>query len=233
MLCTECSNEVRPVVAVDIDGTLGDFHTHFCNFAETYLGRQLRRDYLGIGGTGSFRTWACALWGINDGTWYDIKLAYRQGAQKRSMPIFSGAQYLCKSIREAGAELWLTTTRPYLRLDNIDPDTRAWLHRYSIEYDGLLYDEGKYERLAEIVDPKRVVAVLDDLPEQWQDAAAIFGWRVPILRKTQWNSGVRCEQAVFDLYNARNEITKRIDDWKEKHGGNGRLRTESTSGTRS
>jgi hypothetical protein len=38
VLCTRCSSVVKPLVAVDIDGTLGDYHTHFLNFAREYLG---------------------------------------------------------------------------------------------------------------------------------------------------------------------------------------------------
>ena len=38
MKCTECGRELRPVVAIDIDGTLGDFHGHFIKFIVDYLG---------------------------------------------------------------------------------------------------------------------------------------------------------------------------------------------------
>ena len=39
MLCTSCSAVIRPVVAFDLDGSLGDYHNHFLNFAEGYLDR--------------------------------------------------------------------------------------------------------------------------------------------------------------------------------------------------
>lgn len=213
MRCTDCGGLVRPVVAIDIDGTLADFHSHFLAFGEQYLdvvGDYASRAY---DGTGSFREWCCGVWDCDEYTWRQVKLAYRQGGMKRSLPPFHGAAEICRAIREAGAELWVTTTRPYLRLDGIDPDTRFWLERRGIEYDGLLYDEDKYLRLAERVEKSRVVAVLDDLPEQWSAASEHFGWRVPLLRRTTWNRGVSCDQGVDDLVEGRTVIVERIKTW--------------------
>lgn len=217
MLCSDCSAQVRPVVAVDIDGTLGDYHGHFIHFAASYLGQlPTRLDY---GGKSNFKQWFQRHYLVDDRTWKDIKLAYRQGAMKRTMPAYPGAASLCQNIIIDGAELWLTTTRPFQRLDNIDPDTREWLSRQGIVYYGLLYDEDKYRVLADNVQPERVVAVLDDLPEQFHAASAAFGWRVPILARNPYNREVRCEQDAMDLAEAQEIIQTRIRDWKEKHEG--------------
>lgn len=188
MRCSSCSEEVKPVVAIDIDGTIGDYHGHFIAFAEKYLDTAGGGAWdFGGGWEGEFKDWCCSQWGIDSRTWRDIKLAYRQGAQKRSMPIYRGSAMMVTMLRSSGIEVWLTTTRPYLRLDNVDPDTRAWLDRFGIGYDGLLYDDDKYEILAERIDPGRVVAVLDDLPEQTLEAKRLFGDDVPILRRSRWN----------------------------------------------
>jgi hypothetical protein len=234
MLCSECSKAVKPVVAVDIDGTLGDYHGHFIRFAASYLGvKSPSFDYYGVG---LFKTWFIERYKIDERTWYDIKLAYRQGGMKRSMPVYPGAAMLCHMIRSAGAELWLTTTRPFLRLDNVDPDTRFWLDQQAIEYDGLLYDEDKYKVLAERLDGRRVVAVLDDLPEQFEAASSAFHWKVPLLRRNPYNTAVVCEQTVKDLGKAWPIIAERIDRWKELHEDHhvtGQQRQEQRDRTRS
>jgi hypothetical protein len=215
MRCEECGREVRPVVALDIDGTLGDYHRHFLRFLFAYLGISTLPAGRGLyTGAENFGDWVTETFQIDRRTYRDIKLAYRQGAQKRSMPWFSGARELTIAIRVWDADLWLTTSRPYLRLDNVDPDTRAWLDRHHIEYDHLLYDEDKYSVLATQVDPARVVAVLDDLPSMYDAAAAVFGEAVPILNKTPWNSAVRRPNDVFDLSMARALIRDRIRAWK-------------------
>jgi uncharacterized HAD superfamily protein len=201
---------LRPVVAIDIDGTLGDYHGHFIRFAEGYFGRQLPRDY---DGSVEFHE---AL-GIPLGEYRDAKLAYRQGGNKRTMPRFDGAGILIRRLRQV-SEVFITTTRPYLRLDQTDPDTREWLRRHEVEFDGLLYDEDKYEKLATIVDPRRVVAVLDDLSEQYDNAKRIYGDRVPILRRNNYNAAMNRPNVVHDLAEALSEINERIHEWEQHNG---------------
>ena len=211
MRCSKCSNPIRPVVAIDVDGTLGDYHGHFAKFAAGYFGRPLPRTY--DGGV-EFHE---AL-GIPLHEYRAAKLAYRQGGLKRTMPVFPGAGILLRQLRQV-AEVFITTTRPYLRLDQTDPDTREWLQRHGMEYDGLLYDEDKYERLTEIVDPTRVVAILDDLSEQYDAAKNTYGARVPILRRNEYNGAMSRPNTVTTLAEALSEITERIHEWETNHAG--------------
>src|SRR5262245_39208577 len=118
MRCSHCSMPVKPIVSFDIDGTLGDYHGHFANFAQGYLGRSLPRDFPG----GDFSEYLR----IDKGTYRQIKLAYRQGGMKRTMPAYNRMGHIVQLAKEWGCEVWLMTTRPYLRLDNVDPDTRFW-----------------------------------------------------------------------------------------------------------
>jgi hypothetical protein len=218
MKCSECSAVIKPVVAIDLDGTLGDYHSHFLRFAVDYLGPpSTGLDTFAYDGAETFKGWFLKTFVVDERTWRDIKLAYRQGAQKRSMPVYEDAQWLVNNLRWDGTEVWLTTTRPYLRLDGVDPDTRAWLDRHGIEYDGLLYDKDKYERLAELVDPSRVVAVLDDLPEQFDAARQQFGKDVPILRRQQYNTAVKCEPEAESLTVALGMIQDKLEVWHGTH----------------
>lgn len=218
MRCSACSRVVRPVIAVDIDGTLADYHTHFLNFLEEYLGVEPHpRSYDGAIG---FKQFCVYTYGINGDQWSDIKLAYRQGAQKRTMPIFDWAQVLTGVVRWEGAELWITTTRPYLRLDNIDPDTRDWINRNHIEYDFLIYDKEKYRVLSERVEPERVIAIIDDLPHKHEEAQRYFGPAVPILKGGPSNNRARLVAPALvmpDLREITMELVKRIHRWKELH----------------
>lgn len=213
----------KPVVALDIDGTLGDYHTNFLTFAWRYFDR-------------GPKTWdpqkanpGLPLWefmGISHRDYRDAKLAYRQGGWKRWMPCYEGAAELTQSIRGQGAEVWLCTTRPYLRLDNVDPDTREWLRRNSIEYDALLFDPAheedgtKYDELARQAG-ERVAAVVDDLPEMIEAAYAaglcnfpVYG---PILRDQpynrhyeNWRRSASCEEIWF-------RVQYDIEAWKERN----------------
>lgn len=218
MKCSDCSREITPVVAIDVDGTMGDYHGHFLRFAYSWLGGDLSSDAPGYSGAISFSDYCREIFGIDLATYRQIKLAYRQGGMKRTMPIFDGARALCWAVKDAGAELWITTTRPYLALDNIVPDTVEWLRRHEIAYDGILFDEDKYEELAKRVDSRRVVAVLDDLPEMYDAAAKVlyFGHDVPLLIKGGFNYGVkRTMMATLDA--ATDIVLDRIKVWKEQY----------------
>lgn len=170
MKCTDCNKEIRPVVAIDIDGTLGEYHLHMIDLAEMYFGQPFPRNY--VGEFEEFSDWF-GQYGVSKSEYRQLKLAYRQGGWKRSMPIFPDARRLLTSLRESGIEVWLCTSRPYLRLDNVDPDTREWLARHDLQYDGLIYGEDKYERLVATVGKERIIGVLDDLPEMIDAAQAL------------------------------------------------------------
>jgi phosphoglycolate phosphatase-like HAD superfamily hydrolase len=156
----------KPVVALDIDGTLGDYHAHFLWFASVWLGRDMPS---ALDVNPGMRL--SEFMGVPHSVYRECKLAYRQGGLKRFMPVYPFASEMTKHIQDLGAQVWLCTTRPYLRLDNIDPDTREWLRRNNITYDAVIFgglDDApdKYPELIMQVGRNRVVAAVDDLPEQ-------------------------------------------------------------------
>lgn len=222
MLCSSCSQEVKPVVAIDVDGVLGDYHGHFLRFACAYLGKDIEKLLkLSIDmfdGSEPFREYCAREFNITVGEYREIKLAYRQGAMKRSMPVEAGAVALCSSLKVHGAELWITTTRPYLSLDGVIKDTVFWLELHDIVYDGLLFDDDKYTVLAERIDPERVVAVLDDVDEMYDAAALLFGADVPILYQNKYNAAmVPGRDYVDSLGTASFKIWDQLADWRELH----------------
>lgn len=221
MLCSNCSHKVKPVVAVDIDGTIGNYHLHFICFAEEYLGRGPRDIHNVIfnhyDGKGLFRDWFTEVYEVSVEIFRDIKLAYRQGGMKRTMPMFSWADRMIELFRAEGAEVWITTTRPYLRLDNVDPDTREWLSRNGIEFDGLIYDKYKYKILSERIDPNRVVAVLEDLLDKVNEAGRIFGYGNVFWRRTPYNEG-KGEGGYDSLTEITDLVVPKIKEWNQNNG---------------
>lgn len=218
MRCSRCSSEVLPVVALDIDGTMGDYHGQFTTFAQRYLDAKVPTRFQMYDGTEPHREWFCRNFQVDAVTFREIKNRYRRGGLMRSMLAYPGAELLSSACFEAGAEVWVTTTRPDIRLDGIDPDTRFWLERNNIHYDGLLYHGDKYQWMAENFDPARVIAVLDDLPEQLEVVQEHFGAQVPILRRTEYNRNVRNPWfEATELSQAQTIIIDRIEQWKERY----------------
>jgi hypothetical protein len=160
---------LAPVVALDIDGTSGDYHSHFIQFAKAWTGRDLPSATQYTGGV-PFHKYL----GISRSTYNQIKLAYRHGGLKRSMPVYPGIGEFTKHIRTNGVQVWICTTRPYLNLSNIDPDTRHWItKRAHMQYDGILYGPHKYRDLVKAVGVDRVVVVYDDLPRLIDQALSL------------------------------------------------------------
>lgn len=202
---------VKPVVAIDIDGTLGDYHGHFMDFAEGWLGEHFAdRNY-----RGHERFWEFL--NLDHRLYRDIKLAYRQGGMKRTMPVFEGAAELTNNLRRAGAEIWIATTRPWQRLDNVDPDTREWLRRNGIVYDYMIYGDDKYPQLRNLVDTHRIVGVLEDLPEQVEEAEALSMNPVVINRQhnEDWRQRTSFEKwkTADTMEHAAKILTDRVEEW--------------------
>lgn len=207
------------VVGIDIDGTLGQYHEHFLRFARAWLGsgeywpgppslRSVRSP------TGQLVPWAddtydgsCKLYeymGISKARYRQCKLAYRRGGLKRSMPVYPGARELLTALRRR-AWVVVCTTRPYLHLDNIEPDTTEWLRRNRLPYDAMLMGEHKYRDLKRQYG-SMAVAVLDDDPALLQQADSLGMYALLMARThntltlnldTPWVQS--CEDARIEL----------------------------------
>lgn len=198
----------RPVIALDVDGTLGDYHRHFTIFAEQWTGRKMPDPEAINPGMPLHHHL-----GMSKATYRQCKLAYRQGGMKRSMPVYPGAADMVRAFRKAGAAVAICTTRPYLRLDNVDPDTRHWLRRNRIQYDWVLFGEHKYRQLARQIEPDSIIAVLDDLVALVQQAQSLGlpAW----LRDQPYNRYTDEFPRVTEFANGewRGEIINRIRKW--------------------
>jgi phosphoglycolate phosphatase-like HAD superfamily hydrolase len=201
----------RPIVGLDIDGTLGAYHEHFHSFAEGYLGRSLPRPEEF---TGEKKFWQHL--GLSRATYRKIKLAYRRGGLKRSMPVFDGASELSQSLRRRGAEVILCTTRPYLSLENVDEDTRHWTRRNKVVHDSIIWGERKYQELARL-GRDRVVAVLEDEPLLVKQAQA--AGLTAVMRDRPYNLHVTITHelaAAQNLQDASEILHTLLDEWEER-----------------
>lgn len=210
MRCTNCNHEVLPVVGLDIDGTLAQYHLAVTMFASRYFdrpaptfpydGREKFRDYLGL----------------TQAEHREVKVAYYQGGNKRLLKPYLGAVDFVANLRALGVEVWMATTRPWNRLDNIDPDTQEWLRRNNVVIDGLLYGDDKYEKLMSIVGKDRLIGVIDDLSEQIDMARAlgIPAWQVHREHNAHFSTR---RTPGGSLSEALLWTECRIDEWKRNH----------------
>jgi len=208
MLCSDCAQFIRPVVAIDIDGTIADYHVQFGRMACGYW----NLDYPATpwDGSGEFEHYL----GMSKEMYREAKTAYRQGGFKRVAKMFDSAVYLVNSMWQQ-AEVWITTTRPWNNFDSVDPDTRFWLERNGFHYHHLLYGANKFEDLNDRVGD-RVVGVIDDLPENYDAAEALWPG-VPLLVSRPHNITTRGERRATTLYAATDIFADRIRKWNSEH----------------
>jgi hypothetical protein len=164
----------RPVFGLDIDGTLLDYHTHFLRFAAGYFAHdQDDPGYLSYDARMPLHKHLR----VSKTAYRQCKLAYRRGELKRSLPMlpepYPNASELTRTLRRWGCEVWLCTTRPYLSHDEVDAATRHNLRRNGVLYNGIIWGQHKYRELVHTVGKKRIVGVLDDLPEMCRQARGL------------------------------------------------------------
>lgn len=203
---------VRPVVALDIDGTLGDYHLHFTRFAREWSGRPMPEPEDINPGISLHQHL-----GMSKSYYRECKYAFRRGGLKRSMPVYPGSSELTKYIRSTGTEVWITTTRPYLRFDGVDPDTRHWLRRNGIKWDHLLFGERKIRDLCRAVTPARVCLVVDDLPIICEEAERrALTW---ILRDQPYNRHFETgpERRAKSTEDIRAAFDRALLQWRNQH----------------
>jgi FMN phosphatase YigB (HAD superfamily) len=212
----------RPVFALDIDGTLLDYHSHFLRFAAGYFGT----------------------WDPDDPSYYDYdariplhkylrvgkqsyrqcKLAYRRGELKRSLPLLSDpypqADELTRLLRRWGCDVWLCTTRPYLSHDEVDDATRHNLRRRGVVYQGIIWGEHKYRELVRVVGKQRIVGVLDDLPEMCTQASNLGLRTAFALRphnRSQWWAMPDQERARYADLQTHEDTVTMFKIWLAEH----------------
>lgn len=163
---------MKPVIALDIDGTLLAYHEHFLRFAAGYFGHDPEDPgYLDY----DARLPLHKHLRVSKVSYRKCKLAYRRGQLKRSLPKlpepYPQADELTRTLRRWGCDVWLCTTRPYLSHDEVDDATRHNLRRNGVVYQGIIWGEHKYRELVRTVGKHRIVGVLDDLPEMCRQAS--------------------------------------------------------------
>lgn len=210
---------MKPVFGIDLDGTLGDYHAHFLKCASMFLQREMP-DPTEINPLLPLHRHM----GVSKSTYREIKMAYRQGRWKRSMPVFDGARDLTICLRRAGALVVICTTRPFNQLGEVDKDTRWWLKHHGIQHDNLIWGPHKYRDLRKTYGVDDVVAVMDDELEQLKRCNELglpFYLRDQPYNKTRIMEGTEARelyplnraQRVLNLVAARKVMLEDLEYW--------------------
>lgn len=206
-------NGSNPVIGLDVDGSLGDYHGHFLRFAEGWLGRKMPDPATINPGLPLHR-----FMGVSKTTYRKIKLAYREGGLKRSLPAYDGARDIAYRLRKWKCDVWICTSRPYLAHGPIVGDTQHWLRRNKIQHDNIIWGEHKYRTLRKLAGD-RVVGVLEDLPSMAKQA---HDYGIPVVMMNQPYNAMEVHELppvrrVGNLWQAMFQFDELLTEWKHKN----------------
>lgn len=205
---TRIPRHVMPVAGVDIDGTIAKYHSHFTAFANEWTGRALGNPTPYFG-EDPFHVYL----GLSKRQYREVKLAYRRSGLKRSMPTVFGSEEFVRRLRK-NCRVVFCTTRPYLSIDNIEPDTVEFLRRNGIKYDGLILGHLKYQALRDQYGEENILGVIDDDPAMVRSAIKSRLHARLITRASNSNHCSNDVPRVTNFVEATNFFDERFNEWR-------------------
>jgi hypothetical protein len=131
----------KKCVALDIDGVLLDWETHFLKYAN----KKLHKHYTHTKD-------------IPTMDYTKVKHEYRDSGAKKNIKAFYDASEFTKKLKKLGYSIVLITSRPYKEYLRIYSDTLFSLKKNDILYDAVYWDEKKHIKiLKELPDLKFIV----------------------------------------------------------------------------
>lgn len=154
-----------PIVGIDIDGVLADYVKGFVAFINKTLGTDY--DYTQVKEYNVPKSLGLS---VNEGKL--LKDLYRRSGAKRTLPTMPGAAEFTKRLKSMGVNIILLTARPEDKYSSIYYDTLHWLRENDIEFDLLLFDKSKGERLDKVLgDERKLDFFVDDVLKNLEDVS--------------------------------------------------------------
>lgn len=134
--------EDENVVAVDIDGVLAAYPEGFINFVEKETGKKI--DIV----LDDYNLYDACEEIIGREDLKELKHRFRAEGEKRFLPAVKDSVAGMQLLREKGYKIVLLSARPVKKYPRIFADTIEWLKKNKFEYDAIMWDEHKEDRIA-------------------------------------------------------------------------------------
>lgn len=166
----------KKIIGIDIDGVLADYPKSFINFAEKETGIKFNIKGYDISEK------IGKIIGVEKAK--KIKEKYRISGQKRFIPVIENSQKALKILSKK-YKIVLLSARPIKQYKRIFPDTIEWLKKNNFNYDAILWDEKKEEKV--IKEFPNMKFMVEDVKEN-ANKIAKKGYKVYLINKT-YNRG--------------------------------------------
>lgn len=157
----------RKIVVCDIDGVLGDYPYTFLEFVRSEEYDVSPDDPPNFSSTDVH---TLDLYKYLEGEVPSSRLkyykhVYRQSGRIRQENVVEGAKEFLKSLRDKGYYIVLLTSRPFDTYKSLYLDTYTWLISHGLEFDALLNDSKKRDKVSKLLETSDVKFVVDDDPK--------------------------------------------------------------------
>lgn len=157
--------EGRDIVVCDIDGILSDYPVTFLEnvtIMEAAAGRSVDIDTDNVTNLDLYQYLEGRV-SSEDLKYY--KHLYRSTGAIRDEKVLEGAREFLHQMKLKGCYIVLLTSRPFDTYKSLYLDTYMWLVRNSLEFDMLLNDSKKRDKITKILQSSRIRFIVDDDPK--------------------------------------------------------------------
>lgn len=156
----------KQIVVCDIDGVLGDYPETFLNYvrSQEFESKSIYPDFDSKNVT-SYNLYKYLDGIVDTRTLKEYKKSYRESGEIRSEKVNQGAVEFLKKLKSKGYYVVLLTSRPFGQYKNLYLDTYVWLKNNGLEFDMLLNDSKKRDKIIKLTETSTIKFIIDDDPE--------------------------------------------------------------------
>lgn len=155
----------KQIVICDIDGVLGDYPKTFLEYVvsrERSGGRDCKIDTDNVT---SYNLYEYLEGVVSTRDLKRYKQEYRESGEIRKEKTNLGAVEFLKKLRDRGFYIVLLTSRPFDQYKNLYLDTYIWLKSNDFEFDMLINDSKKRDKIVKLSENSTVKFIVDDDPK--------------------------------------------------------------------
>lgn len=200
----------REIVVCDIDGVLGDYPKTFLEFVrEEELARTgVLLDFSSVD-VSTLDLYKYLEGVVPSNILKKYKHEYRESGRIRRESVVEGAVDFLKELKRREYYVVLLTSRPFDTYKSLYLDTYTWLVSHGFEFDALLHDSKKRDKVSRLLETSDVKFVVDDDPKLISNLEGLDRLKKLYLVDRSYNRRYVCTGKV-ERVRSLNEILSKI-----------------------
>lgn len=187
--------ENRKVVICDIDGVLSDYPESFLKYVEEEE-RLLHNDFHATSECTNLDLYQLLEGQVPSSLLKEYKHRYRSGGLIKQEKVNEDTREFLHRCKDKGYYLVLLTSRPFDTYKCLFVDTYSWLVDNGIEFDMLLHDSKKRDKVSKILETSDIEVIIDDDPRLVNNLKGLDKLNKILLVDRPYNQEYECSGKV-------------------------------------